>query len=72
MPKRNIRVLIVEDHEPTAYLIEKAFRERSTTVEWDVHLAKDGQEALNALFKLDGFAQHLQPDIVLLDWNLPK
>src|SRR4029453_3583700 len=72
MPKRNIRVLIVEDHEPTAYLIEKAFRERSTTVEWDVCLAKDGQEALNSLFRLDGHAQDLPPDFVLLDWSLPK
>lgn len=72
MRKRNIRVLIVEDHEPTAYLIEKAFDERSTTVEWDVCLAKDGQEALNALFRLDGHAQDLPPDFVLLDWNLPK
>ena len=72
MPKRQIRVLIVEDHEPTAYLIERAFAERGGDVEWGVSLARDGREAIDALFKPDGQIQQLLPDFILLDWNLPK
>jgi CheY-like chemotaxis protein len=71
MRKRQIRVLVVEDHEPTAYLIVRAFAERSD-VEWQVCVAKDGQEAVDALFKPEGSAQDMPTDFILLDWNLPK
>ena len=35
---------------------------------WEITLANDGEEALNALFG----QTNLWPDLILLDWNLPK
>jgi two-component system, chemotaxis family, response regulator Rcp1 len=65
-------VLIVEDHEATAYLINRAFQARSEQVNWDLCFAKDGEEALECLFKRGVHAEATLPDFVLLDWNLPK
>ena len=72
MAKKHIRVMIVEDDEATAYLIKRAFSDRGEKVEWDLCFAKDGQEALDCLFRKGRFAQAALPDFVLLDWNLPK
>jgi CheY-like chemotaxis protein len=72
MIKRRIRVMVVEDSEATAYLINKAFSGRAEKVDWDLCLAKDGEEALDWLFRRGRYADAPVPDLVLLDWNLPK
>lgn len=72
MGRKQIRVLIVEDDEATAYLVRKAFEARGEQVEWDLCFAKDGEEALECLFKRGVHAEATLPDFVLLDWNLPK
>jgi len=72
MPKKVIRVMIVEDHDATAYLIKKAFCQRSARVNWDLAFAGDGEDALDYLFRRGKHENAVRPDIVLLDWNLPK
>jgi CheY-like chemotaxis protein len=72
IPKRVIRVMVVEDHDATAYLIKKAFSERSERVRWDLSFAQDGAQALGRLFRRGAHESAARPDIVLLDWNLPK
>jgi len=72
MTKKHIRVMVVEDHEATAYLIKKAFSDRGEKVDWDICFAKDGQEALDCLFRKGRYAEAALPEFVLLDWNLPK
>jgi len=72
MAKKSVRVVIVEDYEPTAYLVEKAFRARSSNVDWDLCVAKDGEAALDCLFLRGQHASARLPDLILLDWNLPK
>jgi len=72
MTKKQIRVMIVEDDEITAYLVEKAFLDRSAMVNWDLCFTKDGEEAINYLFRRGAYAQTRLPQFVLLDWNLPK
>jgi two-component system, chemotaxis family, response regulator Rcp1 len=72
VPKKKIRVLIVEDSEPTAYLIRKAFEARGKHVDWDLCFATDGEEALDCIFQRGIHAAASLPDFVLLDWNLPK
>ncbi|HSF53119.1 MAG TPA: response regulator [Algoriphagus sp.] len=37
----------------------------------NISVARDGQEALDFLFKSDGFSEAPTPDLVLLDVNLP-
>src|SRR5690242_3688135 len=72
MLKKTVRVVIVEDHEPTAYLVEKAFRTRTSNIDWDLCFAKDGEEALDYSFLRGKHALAPLPEFILLDWNLPK
>ena len=72
MPTKRIRVLIVEDSEPTAFLIRTAFELRHEHVDWDLCFAKDGEEALDCIFQKGIHAEAALPDFVMLDWNLPK
>jgi len=72
MIKKRIRVMVVEDNETVAYLIKTAFSHRGEKVEWDLCFAKDGQAALDCLFRRGPHAEAAPPDFVLLDWNLPK
>lgn len=57
----NTKVLVVEDEEALATLLEYNLRREN----FDVALAGDGEEAL---IKIEEF----QPDIVILDWMLPR
>lgn len=68
---RTIRVLVVEDSPAYLYLIEKAFSQRGHEIRWDVTVAADGQEAVQILFAEEAGSAPL-PDMILLDWNLPK
>jgi CheY-like chemotaxis protein len=72
MNRKQIRVMIVEDSEVTAYLIKKAFSDHGEKVDWDLCFAKDGEEALDCLFRRGSHAGGSLPEFVLLDWNLPK
>ena len=72
MPKKVIRVMIVDDHDATVYLIKMAFGEQTVRVDWDLSFARDGEEALDYLFRRGVHHNASRPDIVLLDWNLPK
>jgi CheY-like chemotaxis protein len=65
-----VRLLVVEDNPGYLHLIKTAFRSRSA-VRWELTFAEDGQEALNLLFEEERTSAPL-PDLILLDWNLPK
>jgi len=67
---RLLRVLIVEDNPGDVRLIKEAFREADDTIETMV--AKDGVEALDYLFRRGSFESGCQPDLMMLDLNLPK
>jgi chemotaxis family two-component system response regulator Rcp1 len=68
---RTIRLLVIEDNPAYRYLIEKAFGDRVGQIRWVLTLAVTGEEALHVLFEEETNNAPL-PDIILLDWNLPK
>ena len=68
---RTIRLLVVEDSPAFRYLIQEAFSDRGEQVRWALTVAKDGEEALHLLFEEENESIPL-PDLILLDWNLPK
>jgi chemotaxis family two-component system response regulator Rcp1 len=70
MPLRTIRLLVVEDSLSFQYLLREAFRTRDE-IRWELTIAKDGEEALHILFEEENENVPL-PDLILLDWNLPK
>lgn len=67
---RSLHVLLVEDNEGDVRLIKEAFSESKIDKKFAV--AKDGEEALNYLYKRGDYANTQRPDIILLDINLPR
>lgn len=68
----NIRlaeILLVEDNEGDIELTKEAFEEAKFRN--NLHIAKDGEKALDFLFKRNGKEDVTSPDIILLDLNLP-
>ncbi len=67
---RPIEILLVEDSPGDARLTREAFKE--SRVLNNLHLVKDGVEAMGFLRRQGQYAAALRPDLVLLDLNLPK
>jgi len=65
-----IDILLVEDNPGDVRLIKEVFKD--ATVENEIRIAKDGEEALNMLQGYNEFAGMPLPDFILLDLNLPK
>ena len=66
-------ILLVEDEEAHAEIIRRNLEDCDFTSHL-VHV-EDGQFALDYLYQRNGFrppAEVRRPDIILLDWNLPK
>jgi len=63
-------ILLVEDNEGDIELTREAFEDAGFRN--NLHIAEDGEKALNFLFKRNGFEEAATPDIILLDLNLPK
>lgn len=62
--------MLVEDNPGDAILTREAFKQAK--IKNTIHVAKDGEEALQFLTKLPPFEDMPTPDLILLDLNLPK
>ena len=65
-------ILLVEDNEEDAFLLRRALRLEK--VECDLHVAEDGQEAIEYLGGTGKYADRVTypfPNLVLLDLKLP-
>jgi len=67
---RLAEILLVEDNEGDIELTREAFEE--ARFRNNLHIAEDGDIALDYLFKRDGYEDAVTPDIILLDLNLPS
>jgi two-component system, chemotaxis family, response regulator Rcp1 len=69
-PHKTIQVLLIEDNPGDVRLLEEAFRE----LDADIHMqvARDGAEALEMVLQTPHAKTNWQPDLILLDLNLPK
>ena len=68
---RTLRILVVEDDPAYLYLIRRALSQRLENIRWELTIAEDGARALSILFDEEASDKPL-PELVLLDWNLPK
>ena len=67
---RPIEILLVEDSPGDVTLTIEALRDAK--VANNLHVARDGEEALRFLRKEGEFADVPRPDLMLLDLNMPK
>lgn len=65
-----VQILLVEDNPGDVRLTKEAFEEGCITN--DLHVVRDGQEALDYLFQRGDYEETALPDLILLDLNLPK
>jgi two-component system, chemotaxis family, response regulator Rcp1 len=65
-----MRILLVEDNEDDVEVTRRALVK--SKVPHEFYVARDGEEALQFLFNEGKFRQAGQPDLILLDLNLPK
>jgi CheY-like chemotaxis protein len=67
---RPLDILLVDDSPSDVRLTQEALKE--SRLENRLSVARDGQEAMDYLLCRGEFAGAAQPDIVLLDLNLPR
>jgi CheY-like chemotaxis protein len=66
-----VQILLVEDNPDDVEITRRAFRKGR--VANDLHVVRDGQEALDFLYREGDFRIDTpRPDLILLDLNLPK
>ena len=68
--RRPIDILLIEDNMADVRLAKEALLE--INVPHSLHIASDGQSALNFLRRVPPYADVPRPDLVLLDLNVPK
>lgn len=67
---RPVEILMVEDNPGDVELSIDALHEGKLLN--SVHIARDGEQALDFLYKRGKFAEAPTPDIILLDLNMPR
>jgi CheY-like chemotaxis protein len=68
--KKEIVILLVEDNEGDIVLTVEALRE--ARIDNKVIVLRDGEEALNYLYRQGEYANVDLPDLIFLDINLPR
>ena len=67
---RTIEILLVEDNPGDVNLTRIALADREINV--NLSVVADGVEAMNFLHRHGKYHQAIHPDLILLDWNLPR
>ncbi len=67
MPRKRFRLLLIEDNPADAHLVRMAVAEGPYQTE--VAVVPDGEKAIDLVRHING---NPLPDVVLLDWNLPR
>ncbi len=66
----SVQILLVEDNAADVRLTQEVFRDAPMVNE--IHVARDGVEAMDYLQHQDAFADSERPDLVILDLNMPR
>ncbi len=65
-----IEILLIEDNPSDIRLTQEVLKE--SKLQNNLHVVEDGEEALDYLYHRGPYAQEPQPDLILLDLNLPN
>ena len=67
---KDAHIMLVEDNEGDIVLTQEVFR--SSGLRNPISVARDGEEALDFLYRRNRFANAERPDLILMDINIPK
>lgn len=67
---RPVEVLLVDDNQDDIDLMKEALKDAKVTL--SLHEAYNGIQALDFLYRRNGFETAPRPDLVLLDLNMPR
>ena len=70
MHPASIHILLVEDNEGDIWLTLEALKQAQFVN--TISVVRDGEEAINFLYKTSNHTAAVTPDLILLDLNLPK
>jgi CheY-like chemotaxis protein len=70
MTDQQLDILLVEDNALDVELMEIALRKNALS--YVLNVCEDGEKAMQYLHKQDPYQNARQPDLILLDLNLPK
>jgi two-component system, chemotaxis family, response regulator Rcp1 len=65
-----MHILLVEDNQHDIFFVQHALKKVEKPVELSV--VQDGEQALNFLFHREPYLHVAQPDLILLDINMPR
>lgn len=65
-----MKILLVEDNEGDILLTQEALLDSNP--ETEIKVMRDGESAVDCIFKRGRFSEVETPDLILLDINLPK
>ena len=69
-PSRPVDILLVEDDPGDELITREAFADNR--IRNTLHVARDGEQGLDFLYRRRGYESAPRPDLILLDLNLPK
>lgn len=67
---RPVEILLVEDNEADIRLTQEGIKEAK--IHNNLYVARNGEEAMDFLYKREEYENAVRPDLILLDLNLPK
>lgn len=67
---KRLELLLVEDNQGDVVLVREALK--ASPIQVSLHVVTDGEEALAFIRQQGPYTQAAQPDLILLDLNLPK
>lgn len=70
MKNKQVRILLVEDNSADARWITEIFKDYH--IKNEMHVVKDGVEAIDYLYQKGKYKDTPCPDIIILDLNLPR
>lgn len=68
--RMDMKILLVEDNEGDILLTQEALYESNPATQ--LHIVRDGEAALDFIFKRGRYKEEESPELVLLDINIPR
>lgn len=69
---RKINILLVEDNEDHIFLTKKAIQSTLGNLDSEVHVVRDGMEAIDFIKHIGKYKNSPSPNLILLDIKMPR